>query len=70
MPEHSEIRKGFGAYADRSFYEILGNYESEALTVLDYSESIDDQFIRDMAHLTATGRHQLTIKISTIINSL
>lgn len=69
MPEHSEIRKGFGAYADQAFYEILGNYNSETYRVLDYSESIDDRFIRDMAHLTATGRHQLTIKISTIINS-
>ncbi|WP_415886792.1 hypothetical protein ACMXYO_02055 [Neptuniibacter sp. QD37_6] len=70
MPEHSEVRKGFGAYADRAFYKVLAKYESEALRVVDYSQSIDDHFIRDIAHLTATGRQQLTKKISTFINSL
>lgn len=70
MPEHSQVRKTFGAYADYSFNRILAEYESESFLVVDFSQSIDDHFIRDIAHVTAAGREQLTKQVSTIIKSL
>lgn len=70
MPENSHVRKTFGAYADHSFNKTLAKYDSESFLVVDFSQSIDDYFIRDIAHVTAEGREQLTKQISTIIKSL
>lgn len=67
MPEHSEVRKTFGGYADVTFYKVLAEHDSESFRVLDFSQSIDDDLIRDIAHLTAAGREQLTTEISNII---
>ena len=69
MPEHSEIRKSFGSHADRELQEILKEYRSQALRVIDYSDSVNDQLFRDMAHLTGAGRDHLTKKISIITSS-
>lgn len=61
MPERSVIRKSFGAYGDHELQKVLEEYESEALRVLNYSDSVNDQPIRDMTHLTASG-HDFSTK--------
>ncbi len=60
MPERSELRASFGSYADTAFYEILSDYEPSQVKTFELTHYIDDDKIRDMAHLTPAGREELT----------
>ena len=70
MPEHSKIRKGFGGYADHQQFSVLQEFESEAFSVIDFSDSINDRFMRDIAHLTFEGRVKLTYEVAAYLNSM
>jgi hypothetical protein len=69
MPEHSKARAHLGSWADKAFFDTIELYR-EQVHVIDFSQAIEDRFIRDLAHLVPDGRKQLSMLTSQRINSL
>jgi len=60
MPEHSRLRNSFGAYAVGPMKRILGRYEEKGCLVVDRSDCLPDDALRDGGHLLPHGREEFS----------
>ena len=60
MPEHSRLRGSFGAYAVGPMESILSRYKKKGCLVVDRSDSLPDDALRDGGHLLPHGREEFS----------